>query len=289
MSVATLPSKDTKVPTSKKRAIEIHGAADVSFVHKDGETGLGRLYYRDPLKVLFPRGDLPTAALVTTGGGLFGGDIYDIDIHLEENAQALVTAQAAEKVYRSSGPDCEINVTLKVDQGAALEWLPQETILFDQARFRRRTKLDVAADAHALVGEMIVFGRLASGEKVNDGLLREAWEVRKDGKLIWADALHMDAGFEAPLDHTAGFGGARAIATVVYSAPDAEGLLETAREFLGDNDAVRLGATCVNELLVCRWMAQDPYALRQAFGAFWSKFRKKALGRAERLPRLWHC
>lgn len=289
MSVATLPSKEHMTHKPSKRAIEIHGAAEVSFVHKDGETGLGRLYYRDPLKVLFPRGDVPTAVIVTTGGGLFGGDIYDVDIFLEENAQAMVTAQAAEKVYRSSGPDCEINVNLKVSEGACLEWLPQETILFDQARFRRTTKLDMATSASALVGEMIVFGRLASGEELKDGLLREAWEIKKEGKLIWADALHIDGQFERTLDHVSGFGGARAIATAVYANDDAEELLETARDILGEYDGVRLGASLVNGLLICRWLAKDPYVLRQAFGAFWSKFRNKALGRQESLPRLWNC
>ncbi len=272
-----------------KRAIEVHGAADVSFVHKDGETGLGRLYYRDPLKVLFPRGDVMTAALVTTGGGLFGGDVYDIDITLEEKAQALVTAQAAEKVYRSSGPDCCINVNLNVAEGAVLEWLPQETILFDQARFRRKTCLNVTAGAKALAGEMIVFGRLASGEEIKNGLLREAWEVRCSDRLIWADALHMERDFQHMLDHPSGFGGARALATSVYVGSDAPDHLEAARAFLADFEGVRLGASMVNDVLICRWLAADPYLLRKAFGAFWSAFRQLALGRPAGLPRLWHC
>lgn len=289
MSLA--PQKNTK-PTPVKRAIEIHGAAEVSFVNKGNETGLGRLYYRDPLKVLFPRpqvGDVKTAALITTGGGLFGGDHYDIDISLEKNASALVTAQAAEKVYRSSGPDCHVNVNLKVAQGACLEWLPQETILFDKARFRRTTKLDLDAGARALVGEINVFGRLASGEELDDGLLREAWEIKRGGKLVWADALHMDGDMQRSLNHTSGFDGCRAIATAVYSAPDAKVFLENAREFLGEHEGVRLGATLVNGLLICRWLAADPYALRQAFGAFWSKMRNQALGRPASLPRLWNC
>jgi len=285
------PQKTIKLAPAK-RAIEIHGAAEVSFVSKDGETGLGRLYYRDPLKVLFPRpqvGDVKTAALVTTGGGLFGGDQYDIDISLEENANALITGQAAEKVYRSSGPDCHVNVNLKVAKGACLEWLPQETILFDKARFRRTTKLDLDDDASALVGEIIVFGRLASGEELDDGLLREAWEVRQGGNLVWADALHMDGDMQRSLNHTSGFGGGRAIATAVYSAPDAKDFLENARAFLGEHEGVRLGATFVNGLLICRWLAADPYVLRQAFGAFWSKMRNQALGRPASLPRLWNC
>ncbi|NVK19456.1 MAG: urease accessory protein UreD [Methylocystaceae bacterium] len=289
MSVVTLPSNPDTVANSQKRAIEIHGAADVSFVEKDGETGLGRLYYRDPLKVLFPRGDVPTAALVTTGGGLFGGDIYDIDIHLEQNAKAMVTAQAAEKVYRSSGPDCEIHVNLKVDEGAALEWLPQETILFDQARFRRKTTLEMSSTAKALAGEIIVFGRLASGEEIDQGLLREAWDIKIDGKLVWADALHMEGQFQRQLNHVSGFGGARAIATCVFAGPDAVNQLEAARGFLKEFDGVRFGATAVNGILICRWLAADPYQLRKSFGLFWADFRYYILGRENILPRLWQC
>lgn len=289
MSVVTLPSNPDKATKGQKRAIEIHGAADVSFVAKEGETGLGRLYYRDPLKVLFPRGDVPTAALVTTGGGLFGGDIYDIDIHLEENAKAMVTAQAAEKVYRSSGPDCEIHVNLKVDEGAVLEWLPQETILFDQARFRRKTTLDLSSKAQALVGEIIVFGRLASGEEIDQGLLREAWEIKIDDTLIWADALHMEDNFQRQLNHVSAFGGARAIATCVFAGPNAAEQLEAARGFLKEFDGVRLGATAVNGIVICRWLAKDPYQLRKAFGSFWADFRHHTLGRENSLPRLWQC
>ncbi|WP_417784241.1 urease accessory protein UreD [Terasakiella pusilla] len=285
-----LSSRDQKNAVSQnKRAIDVHGAIDLSFVYKDGETGLGRLYYRDPLKVLFPRGDVKTAALVTTGGGLFGGDTYDVDVHFGAHTQALVSAQAAEKVYRSSGPDCKINVNLKIDEEAVVEWLPQETILFEKARFRRTTKVDFAKGAKGLVGEMIVFGRLASGEEVTEGLLREAWEIRNEGKLIWADALHIEGDFQRPLNHISGFAGARAMATAVYIAHDAEALLETARALLHQHEDVRMGASCVNGLLICRWLAKDPYALRKAFGAFWSEFRNRALGRVNRLPRLWHC
>lgn len=289
MSIVSLASENVGEQTVKKRAIEIHGAVDLSFVKDGADTGLGRLYYRDPMKVLFPRGDVKTAALVTTGGGLFGGDIYDIDVRLEEGAEALVSAQAAEKVYRSSGPDCHVNVNLDVANGASLEWLPQETILFDQARFRRNTKVNVAHGATALVGEILVFGRLASGEVIKQGLLREGWEIYRDDKLVWADALHIDGEFEKPLNHVSAFGGARAVATAVFVDDGADSLLEEARALLPDIEGVRVGVTLVNGLLVCRWLAADPYLLRQSFGRFWAEFRHKSLGRENRLPRLWHC
>ncbi len=287
MSVAQI--SDIHMKDTSHRAIEVHGAVDVSFKSVEGETSLDRVYYRDPLKVLFPRGELPTAVLVTTGGGLLGGDTYDINIHLAEKTKVIVTAQSAEKVYRSSGPDCEVNVNLNVEADACLEWLPQETILFNKARFRRKTKVNLSATATALVGEIIVFGRLASGEELEEGLLREMWEVRREGKLIWTDALHIANDFKQILDHKSGFGGARAIATAIYAGPDAEVLLNEMRDMHGIHPGVRIGASCVRGLLICRWLAPDPYELRQAFGDFWAKFRHKTMDRENQLPRLWHC
>ena len=280
---------DPSAAKQTRRAIEVHGEADLSFAQRDGVTSPGRIYYSDPLKFLFPQGDVSTAALLTTGGGLLGGDRYDVSVHLEERAQSLVTVQAAEKVYRTSGPDCTFNVNLRVDNDACLEWLPQETILFDEARFRRTTTIDIEGTGSALVGEIIVFGRLARGEELQSGLIRDAWDIRKDGKRLWADALHMEGDVQQQLNHPSAFDGARAMATAVFIGPDAPVLMDPARDLIGEYEQVRCGATCVNGLLVCRWLAQDPYDLRKAFGGFWTAFRHIALGRQASLPRLWHC
>lgn len=294
MSVVALRSNQDHalVPAPHPRAIEVKGAAKISFVHKDGASRLSDLYYRDPLKVLFPRNyqdDIPCATLLTTGGGLFGGDHYDVDISLATNAEALVTAQAAEKVYRSSGPDCTLNINLNVADNAVLEWLPQDTIIFNNARFRRTTRISMAPSAKVLAGEIIVLGRLASGEDITDGLIRDAWDIYQDGSLIWSDALHLEDDIQQCLTHPAGFGGARALASLVFKSPTAESHLEEARHLLGDFPQVKSGASLVNGVLVCRWLSPDPLCLRKAYGTFWAQFRNLALGRAATLPRLWHC
>jgi urease accessory protein len=269
----------------------VHGEATLQFQHGRNGTALADVYYHDPLKILFPHGDVPTAALITTGGGLFGGDRYAIKVDLGTQAQALVVPQAAEKVYRSKGATCHVDVHLHADVSAGLEWLPQETILFEHARLRRNTHVHAVGDARVLAGEMVVFGRLARGEHFTQGLLRDAWFVRRDGRLVWADALHMDGAVQPCLDHMAGFGGARALATAVYVAPDAAVQLDAARNLMDSaaRHGVRHGATLVNGVLVCRWLADDPYAMRQAFAVFWAGFRAQTLGRVAQLPRLWSC
>jgi len=179
-------------------------------------------------------------------------------------------------------------VELAAAPGAWLEWLPQETILFDGARLRRATTVAVEADAQVLAGEIVVFGRTAMGETVRRGLLNDRWRIARDGRAVWADALHIDGSFTDILAAPAGFDGAVAAATVVYAGPDPAEHLTAVRDRLSDTGApVRVGATVVNGIMVVRFLAADALALRTAFGGFWAWFRNRAGGWPAVLPRLW--
>jgi urease accessory protein len=135
---------------------------------------------------------------------------------------------------------------------------------------------------------MLVFGRVARGETVTYGLIRDAWTVRCGGRLVWADALHMDGDdIVYGLDAAAGFAGARAYATAIYAGPDAADHLELARE-AAVREGVRSGATLCGSVLVARWFGAEPADVRSAFGDFWMRFRAAAGGLPARLPRLWH-
>jgi urease accessory protein len=288
-----MPDTTARAPAAR---LLVHGAAEVSFARRAGASRLARLYQHDPLKVLFPTppaDEPPWAVLVTTSGGLVGGDRLDVSASAGPGAEALVTTQAAEKVYRSAGPDCRLEVDLRVGEGGALEWLPQESILFDGARLRRTTRIDLAPGARLMAGEIMVFGRTAMGERFRRGLARDAWELSFGGRLAWADALHLDGDCAAILDDPACFGGALAVGTAVCAGPGAAGLLDAARDLLdhgaGEGDGVRAGATLVVEdVLLVRWLGRDARALRAAYASFWAGMRRSFLGRPQRLPRLWH-
>lgn len=285
------PSEATATDQPPSRP-KVHGATEITFRHDHGATRLGHLYHRDPLRVLFPAppsGDIPLAALVTVSGGMVGGDQLDIAVRTEAGAKALFAAQAAEKVYRSTGPDCAIEIGLAAESDSWLEWMPQETILYEGARLRRRTVADIDPTARLMAGEIIVLGRRAMGERVTRGLLRDDWEVRIDGRLVWADALRLDGDIAATVDHPAGLGGAAAIGTVIVAGQGAADRLDLTRELLEDTpEDVRCGATVVNGVLLVRWLSVEPFALRRAFGTFWARYRHAAGGLPERLPRLWH-
>jgi urease accessory protein len=263
----------------------------LGFADRAGTTALTELYQRAPLRVLLPtEGGLGVAlgVVVVTSGGLVGGDRLAIEVRCGERARAMVTAQAAEKVYRSPGADCAVTVALAAEAGGWLEWLPQETILFEGARLRRRTIVDVAPSARVLAGEILVFGRRARGERFTRGLVFDRWEVRRAGRPVWAEALRLDEDVGQAFAAPACLAGTAAIATLVYAGDEAA-LLDAAREIGAPSagDGVAFAATRVGGVVIVRWLAADAMALRLAFGRFWAMFRGRAGGLPPVLPRLW--
>ncbi|PWC31506.1 urease accessory protein [Azospirillum sp. TSO35-2] len=288
---------DTPVVEERRggeKKVAVHGAATLRFEHRHGETRLATLYHHDPLRVLLPtprRGDLPIGVLATTSGGMVGGDRLDIALSAGPGARAVITTQAAEKVYRSTGDTCRIDTAVAVEDGAWLEWMPQEAIVFEGARLRRLTRLDLSGTGRAIAGEMLVFGRAAFGETVSRGLIRDAWEVARDGRLIWADALHLDDDIAEALAHPAGLAGAAACATLLHASPDAARHLDAVRALaeplVTSSGGARIGATALDGLLVVRILGGDARAVRRAYATLWSGLRSEAAGLPTRLPRLW--
>ncbi|HEX2526497.1 MAG TPA: urease accessory protein UreD [Geminicoccus sp.] len=224
---------------------------------------------------------------MNTSGGVVGGDRLEVQIGLDAGTHALVTTQAAEKLYRSAGATAQMATSLQAGERAVLAWLPQETILFDRCRVERTIRADLHPTSTLLAAEMLVFGRLARGERLRDAFLREAWEVRVGGRLRWAERFKLEPPNEPLLDGLAGCGGAKALATVVFAGPEAPAMLETARSTLRATPGVRAGVTAVNGLLVGRWLAADPAALRRSLAHTLAAWRGALLRQPARLPRLW--
>jgi urease accessory protein len=271
----------------------VGGVAEIGFVRRGGETRLAHLHQRNPLRVLFPEtcdGDAALAVLVTTSGGLVAGDRLDIAVEVGEGAAAHVTASAAEKIYRSQGATTEIVLALTVGERGWLEYLPPETILFEASRLRRATRVELAPGAGFLGGDIIVFGRRARGERFTTGFLRDVWEVRRDGELVWGDALHLEDDIAATIDHPACFAGAAAFATLLLAPPggDPARYLDGARAVQAATLGLRAGATVVNGLFVARWLAAEPALLRRAYADLACHLREAAMGLPPLLPRLWH-
>jgi urease accessory protein len=295
MSVATSLSEARTLKAGAEivalRRGAVAGEAALAVRSVGGVTHLADLYQRDPLSLRLPQsgpGDIFEASLITTSGGVVGGDRLAVAVTAGAGARLRVYPQAAEKIYRSLGADSRIAVTLKAEAGAWLEWLPQETILFEGARLRRDTAVEVAPGARVLAGEFLVFGRRASGERLTHGLIHDAWRLTRGGRLAWGDALHAEGDLAAPLASAACLGGAGAYASLVYAADDAPAQLATLRTLLpAESDVARHALTAVNGVVVGRFVG-EARAVRGSYGAFWAAARAALAGLPAQLPRLWH-
>lgn len=268
-----------------------NGAAEVGFARRGAITALAHLYQRAPCRVLTPSSearDPPQAVLLTTSGGLADGDRIDLELAVGQGAAATITTQAAEKVYgaRDRAP-ARLRAHVAVAADAWLEWLPQETILFDGARFDRRTVAEVAPGGRLLACEMVAFGRAASGEHFTEGFLHDGWEIRRAGTLIWRDALRLDTAIAETLASPAGFGGANAMASAFYVADDAARHVEAARALIAGADT-RAGVTLVNGVLLARWLG-GATEVRAAVTGYLANIRAAVAGLPARLPRVWQC
>ncbi|WP_429004348.1 urease accessory protein UreD [Roseixanthobacter psychrophilus] len=245
-------------------------------------THLVELAEQGALRGRIPRsdgGDME-AVMVNTAGGVACGDRFTIEMEARAAARLTVSTPAAEKVYRSDSDQAEIHVRLAAGAGAALHWLPQETILFDQARLTRRYEVELDPSSTFLAFEALVFGRAARGETMSGGALVDQWRVRRGGGLIYADALRIDGPIGEMLARPAIANGRHALATLLYVAPDAEARLDAVREALGAC-ASECGASAWNGLLVVRWLADDIEMLRRDATSFLMTFRGAPL------PRVW--
>lgn len=257
------------------------GRIALSVNHAAGATRPARVHEAGMLRVRFPNGerrDTLEAVIVNTAGGLAGGDRAAIEMKAAAQTRVTVTTAAAEKVYRSLGPQTQIAVRLDVGAGAALAWLPQETILFDRMRLRRTIDVALAGDAKLLIAEPVVFGRSAMGESVRSGSFFDRWRVRLDGALVFADGVRLDGEIAERLAQRAVAGAGVAIATLlkIPGDDDAVGALRAFESaFSGE-----VGVSSWNGAMVARLVAPSSAALRHDLIRILA-----ALGTP--LPRLW--
>lgn len=277
---ASWRSDDTPdaVPLQRQRS---EGRVRIAAAQFGAVTRVADLAEGGAMRLRVPRGGPGLeAVIVNTAGGVCCGDRFTIEASAGPRAHLTVATPAAEKVYRSDGPLAETSVSLAAEAGAWLEWLPQETILFDRARLKRRYEVDLASDATLLSFEALMLGRLAHGDAMGAGHLEDHWRIRRGGALIFADAFRLSGPIGVLLGRPAVAGGGRALATLLYIAPDAEARLEEARDYL-EGVPCEAGASAWNGILAVRWLAPDIGTLRRAATSFLMAFRKAPL------PRVW--
>lgn len=284
MSLHSLLTPDPTRRSAPPRLERSVGLARVTLAGPTPHQGQGqgarleRLYQSGSAKAvpLFtPQG--AEIAFLNTSGGLCGGDRLGYALDLAPGARATATTQTAERAYRADRP-AEVSVEMKVGAGGWLDWLPQETILFDGAQVVRRTEVALGAGAGCLLAESVILGRIAMGETVSALDFRDTRAVRQAGRLLWLEPLHLcpDA-----FDGLATLRGARALASVALIRPGAGDLLSPLRAVLTES-GVAAAASALPDRLMLRMMAADGWPLRRQLARALAVLRQGAP-----LPRVW--
>lgn len=276
-----------------------HGYLNLAYANRNGETQIIRNQMQAPLKVqrpFYPEGkEVCHSVILHTAGGVVGGDRLSLNFHLQPSAQALITTAAAGKIYRSNGKQSRQNIKIQVDAGANLEWLPQETIVFDGAIYRQDLRVELAVGASILLWEIVRFGRTARGEKFLSGKWRSHAEIWQQNRPLWIDR-QLIAGGEEMLESSHGLAGKPVVATLAWvGEPVTSEIVEKVRALWCEktispsSSAVNssVGVTRIPSGLLCRYRGSSTAEARDWFVGIWQLLRLSFSERLSCLPRVW--
>jgi urease accessory protein len=259
----------------------------LGFTFDDRKTTLSRKIHDGPLvvqKPLYPEGgEVCHAIVVHPPGGIAGGDELTLDVKADQGASALLTTPGAAKWYRSSGPLARQSLSFNV--AGTLEWLPQETIVFDGALAETEYAADLAGDAGLIGWDIVCLGRTGSGERFTRGSYRTSIRIRRDGKPLWLERGRIDGGGKL-LDSPAGLGGSPVFGTLFVSS------LNLNQELLNETrkpqpEAGRGSVTLLPGILLARYLGDSSEAARRYFIELWRILRPAVAGREAIEPRIW--
>jgi urease accessory protein len=264
----------------------------LEFAYRDGRSVLAARAHRGPLvvqKPLYEEGDAVCQVVVVhPPGGIAGGDRLALKADVDAGAHSLFTTPGAAKWYRSAGPWAGQDVRLRVAGGAVVEWLPQETIVFQGARARLRARVELAGDGLYIGWDVLCLGRTASGERFGAGHVAQGSEILHEGSILFAEYAQIEGG-SALLTAPAGMAGYPVTGTLLIAGRDA------GRDLLAQLRAVQVpdgslgGVTTLPRVTVARFLGRSAEAARAYFVELWRHARPAFVQRAAALPRIWRC
>jgi urease accessory protein len=257
---------------------------ELGFAHQHGKTLLAHRRHQGPLTVqrpFYPEGNVCHVYILHPPGGIVGGDRLNLCINAGQHSHTLITTPAAGKFYRSNGDQAIQTVSIKVAEGAALEWLPQETIIYQGAQLRSTVNVELAAGARFIGWEILSLGRPACGERFDAGLADTGWQVYSGNQPLFLERLHLDAKAFAARWGLQGF----SACGTLFASPANAGSLDAVRQLIGDSQG--RGVTLIDNLLVCRAVDDRSDRLRGFFEQVWAIVRPDSVQRKACAPRIW--
>ncbi|MGH8480274.1 MAG: urease accessory protein UreD [Gammaproteobacteria bacterium] len=258
------------------------------FEQRAGRTVLAHRSHEGPLAVqkpFYPEGDVCHVYLLHPPGGVVGGDRLAIEIEVASDAHALITTPAAGKFYRSGGPASMQEQRLSVASGAALEWLPQETILYARCRASVSTRVTLVPGARFIGWEVLCLGRPAAGERFDAGLCRHRLDLWCEDRPLLIERSTIAGGSEL-LQAPWGFGG-HPISGTFLATPSYQTMLDAVRQAVAVEGDDLFSATLLDAVLLCRYLGDSAESARRCFTDAWRAVRPGLLGRAAQPPRIW--
>jgi urease accessory protein len=223
--------------------------------------------------------------IVHPPGGIAGGDRLDISASVGANAWAQLTSPGAAKWYRAAGPAYQ-QLDIKIAAGGTLEWMPQETIVFSEAKAELTTRIDLEGDARLFYWDVVALGRPASGERFDQGHFQSHLDIRRDGKRLWHERQRI-VGDDGLLDSPIGLGGKPVFATLIVTGEIDADLMERCRE-LAEHSPVRGDLSQLPGLIIARCLADEALHARAWLIELWKLLRPALLGREAVAPRIWN-
>ncbi|MGL6209078.1 MAG: urease accessory protein UreD [Paracoccaceae bacterium] len=256
------------------------GSASVGFVCRDGVAGLATLQQSGSAKAMLPRvhSAVPEVVFLNTSGGLTGGDSLSYALDIPAGTEVTATTQTAERGYASTGLQANVRVAARVGTGGRLNWLPQETLLYEDSSVSRETKVELNGDAACLMVESVILGRHAMGEAPRNAKLTDRRIVTRNGRLIWAETLHLNRNALSQTGQPAILNGANCFAIIALIAPKAPDFTDLIRATLTEPGCQSAASGWDGKLLV-RITATDGWPLRQQVA--------RTLRALTNLPRVW--
>ncbi|MCF4967306.1 urease accessory protein UreD [Nostoc sp. CMAA1605] len=272
------------------------GKLNLVYANRLGKTDLIYNHHQAPLKVqrpFYPEGEkVCHSVILHTAGGVVGGDRLSTDIHLQPQTQAVITTAAASKIYRSNGLQARQTINIQIDAGACLEWLPQETILFNGAIYRQDLRIELATGANFVGWEITRFGRSTRGEKFVQGEWRSHTEIWQNGVPLWIDRQYLP-GSEAVFHSPHGLSGQPIAANFIYvGTPVTQATIEKARSLFTPHSPLstqhsQIGVTNLENGFLCRYRGASTSEVRNWFTSVWQMLRFDIFNRSYCIPRVW--
>ena len=264
-----------------------HASLHLEYTLRNDRTVLSRNRHHGPLVVqrpLYPEGGVCHTYILHPPSGVVGGDQLEINVHAKKSTAALITTPGATKFYRSSGRKAVQEQRIRINDGAILEWFPQDNILFPGAVAEINTRVDLSPTARFIGWEILCLGLPVNGRPFATGQLETSFVIHRHAMPLFIDRLRVNS--EEDLHRSTGLRGFPVVATFIATNCKS-GMLESVAKVTPQEKEALYGVTLMEDLLVARYLGYSTFAARALFTQIWKILRPEIINKEACLPRIW--